>query len=255
MQAVAAEGYAKLLLHRVVLDQGILTGLLQLYFAPESASNARLRQALTYFLQAFAYSAASHQLLLAQSTLSVLKSFEGQEGVSGASLGAQLVELTDHQRLMPEAEKPSSDSIAHALLAEELAWEVLNGGNARLYGGILCKIRIDEAWSRRSLKRLLFLTGHLIRSVTEKGLLTGLKRMVAVLVELDDPTEVLDATDLLELRGRLATIPLPERATTTTALSLAAKSRAVSAAGRQPRSLETANIMDEIADLLEDDDD
>lgn len=246
VQAVAAEGYAKLLLHRVLSEVSILTGLLELYFHPESVGNARLRQALTYFLQAFAYSAGTHQILLARSTLPVLRALEGVEQVSLPLIGAQLLELTDHERLMPEAER-HSDGLAHAVLAEELAWEVLFSSNAKLYGSVLCKVRIDAGWPVRSLKRLLFLMGHLIRSVTEKALLTGLKKMVAMLVELDDPTEVLSADDLVELRSRLATIQLPERPSQPTA-----KSTKVSSAGRQQKSLQTTNLMEEISDLLDD---
>lgn len=261
IQAIAAEGYAKLLLHRIISNVQVVIGLLQLYFHPATVKNARLRQALTYFFQAFAYSSAHNQALLAHAALPLLEFISRPGGGAAAPLSisisqvsAQLLELTDPERLLDKAERVEGLH-AHAIIAEELAWAALGAvseSKGKLYAQLLTKLRIDNSWPGRTLKRLLFITGQLMRIVSDKTVLTGLKKMVASLVEFDDPTQLLEPEDLIDLRARRAALFLPEARnnnpplTTTTG----AKSRALRTL--KPLEMSTTNIMDEIGDLLED---
>lgn len=249
VQAVAAEGYAKLLLHRRVDTEGPLLGLLTLYYDPSTADNPRLRQILSYFLQAFALSSAEHQMFLAQTVLPLLDSMMHTGADANlTAIGLQLLELTDPAKLIVGASNPSDNSDAnanaHTYLAEAFAWAALSTAASlppasKLYTYLLCRLRIDASWGPLAIKRLLFVTGQLIRA-TEKTQQTSVKRLVALLVELDDPTQVLEGEELRTLRDRLATVEMVVRQA-----PLVKTSRM-----RNPSSLATTNVMDEISDIL-----
>ena len=57
IQCTAAEGFVRLLLHRVHRDPQILEGLFHLYFHPSTTESPRLRQCLSYFFPAFSFTA------------------------------------------------------------------------------------------------------------------------------------------------------------------------------------------------------
>jgi condensin complex subunit 3 len=251
VQAVAAEGYAKLLLHRIVADVDVISGLFQLYFHPSTADNTRLRQTLTYCFQVYAFSSASNQQLIAQAFLPVLEAWQaahptGAPNMSFSSVAGQLLELTDPARLVEHAERKEGLH-AHAILAEELAWMALRHvgePQGKFYAGLLTKLRIDNQWPSKALKRLLFVTGQLIRMLGagDKTTLTAMKKIVALLVEMDDPTQLLEPEDLVDLRSRMTEISVPEKP------SVGIKPKAVRT---KTSALSTTNIMDEITDLLD----
>ncbi|PJF19834.1 Nuclear condensin complex subunit 3 domain-containing protein [Paramicrosporidium saccamoebae] len=243
VQAAAAEGYAKLLLHRILHDSNILAGLLQLYFNTLTTDNPRLCQTLAYFLPAFAYSSVGNQVLLARSVLPVLKSWTPDNGLSLQQVAGQLLELTDPARLSELADR-TEEGNAHAELAEELAWAALRSPatTGKVYAALLTRLTVAD-WPTRTMKRLLFVAGQLIRVIVDRTTLTALKKMVALLVELDDPTQLLEPEDLIDLRAKLAEVDMPERPV----LKVTVKNhRPV-----KQSNLSTVNIMDEIHDLLD----
>jgi hypothetical protein len=97
------------------------------------------------------------------------------------------------------------------------------------------------------MKRLLFVAGQLIRVIVDRTTLTALKKMAALLVELDDPTQLLEPEDLIDLRAKLAEVDMPERPVLKPGIKTGVKSnRPV-----KQSNLSTVNIMDEIHDLLD----
>lgn len=259
LQALAAEGYAKLFLHRVIADGSVLIGLLQLYFHPATAENARLRQTLTYFLQAFAYSSSSNQVLLAECVVSLLDGLlPMQESLKITLLqaGSQLIELCDPANLIGQAIRGDSAQHGHAHLAEQLAWACLGSideaPRLRLLCQLLNKLYLNNEWPPYSIKRLLLVLGQLIRVLPacEKIAVAGVKKLVTSLVELDDSAYQLDLDELNAIRIRLqnAFVNPPQQ------LPVAApkKKYAGAAAAKPPSQLATTNVMDEISDLLDD---
>lgn len=257
VQAVSVQGFAKLLLHRVISDAAVITGLFQLYFHPATASNPLLRQCLGYFFPAFSYSSTANQSLVAASFMPVMETWLAAEHAhSGSALGPlqvadQLIELTDPALLIEQAAR-LPDLHAHAMVAEHVAWAALRHwedgkGRGRLYVQMLARLRIDSSWPPRTLKRLLFVLGQLMRLVTEKVTQTALKKVVALLVELDDPSVLLGPEDLTDLRHRLEELALPEIRATAKSSTAA---RPVAPTKKATSTLAAVNMMDEIDDLL-----
>lgn len=264
IQTVSVQGFAKLLLHHVIEDVTVITGLFQLYFHPATASNSLLRQSLSYFFPAFSYSSTTNQALVAASFVPVMEAWLAAENDTNTALSPlqvanQLVELTDPALLIEQA-TGSPNLHTHATISEAIAWAALRHwedgkGRGRLYGQILARLRIDNSWPPRSLKRLLFVLGHLMRVVTEKVTQTALKKVVALLVELDDPSILLEPDDLADLRQRLEELALPETRSTTSKLGATPRATTTTASlGKKAAgtsTLTTVNMMDEIDDLLE----
>lgn len=253
---MSVQGFAKLLLHHVIEDVTVITGLFQLYFHPATASNPLLRQCLSYFFPAFSYSSATNQSLVAASFVPVMEAWLATDNDTSGALSPlqvanQLVELTDPALLIEQATR-LPNLHAHATVSEAIAWAALlhwedGKGRGRLYGQILARLRIDNAWPPRSLKRLLFVLGHLMRVVTEKVTQTALKKVVALLVELDDPSILLEPEDLTDLRQRLEELSLPEPRSTSRPPPTASLPKRTAATS----TLTTVNMMDEINDLLD----
>lgn len=63
-QAVAAEGFAKLLLTGVVASDDVVRSLVLVYMSPDTADNQALRQCLSYFLPLYFSSHARHQRVI-----------------------------------------------------------------------------------------------------------------------------------------------------------------------------------------------
>jgi hypothetical protein len=269
-----------LLLHQIIGPDSagsIVSGLFQLYYHPSTAGNVSLRQCLSYFFEAYSYSSAKNQDVIASVVVEILShiSTGGGVAISLNVIANQLLELTDYVNLVPTASSISSagnDSLQpkrnpHAKIGEACAWASLqqcattSAASAKLIPGaisktfpyILSRLRIDATWSFREIKRLLFILGHLIRHHQDRTVLTGWKKIVTHLIELDDPSQVLDVDDLTDLRSRLNEIELP----TVTAASLASQTSSIiagksNAGGKKPSSLfgiEAINMMDEIGDL------
>lgn len=61
VQAVAAEGTAKLMLSGMVKDDEALRSLVLVYMSPETVSNQEMRQCLSYFLPVYCFSSSTNQ--------------------------------------------------------------------------------------------------------------------------------------------------------------------------------------------------
>jgi condensin complex subunit 3 len=108
VQAAATMALCKLLLTRILVDTDLLRHLVTLFFDPASRDNAAARQALSYFLPAFAHSKKENMELLASVAPAVMHSVVGfqdeieedEEVVSASTVGGMLVEWTDARRLV-----------------------------------------------------------------------------------------------------------------------------------------------------------
>lgn len=103
IQAVAAEGIAKLMLSGMVDDDEALRSLVLVYMSPETQSNQEMRQCLSYFLPVYCFSSSTNQRRLQRVLLPVLQVLTEvyheiageQEMVTPAQVGAQLIDWSD----------------------------------------------------------------------------------------------------------------------------------------------------------------
>jgi len=108
VQAIAAEGMAKLMLSGMVEDDDALRSLVLVYMSPETSGNQKLRQCLSYFLPVYCYSSSACQRRLQRvivPTLEVLTEVyhereEGQEMVMPSQVGMQLLDWSDSTKAL-----------------------------------------------------------------------------------------------------------------------------------------------------------
>ncbi|KAI6249110.1 Condensin complex subunit 3 [Erysiphe necator] len=128
VQAVAAISLAKLLLGRIISDASpavndFLRVLIIIYFDPSSAQNQSVRQTLSYFLPAYAYSSKENQYRTCVAGLDAFhKLFEARETindeddaelemVSMTTIGAHLVDWTDPRKCYINCNHNTSDEV------------------------------------------------------------------------------------------------------------------------------------------------
>ena len=75
LRATAAEGLAKLLLMNRIKSAQIFTRLMVAYFNPATEEDVRLRQCLSVFFPAFAFSGSMHQETIEEAFLPALRLF------------------------------------------------------------------------------------------------------------------------------------------------------------------------------------
>lgn len=266
IQAVAAEGFAKLLLHGVLKDKGILEGLLQLAYHPQTANEPRLRQCLAYFLPAYAFSRRDHQAALASVALPLLRSYgrdqSGSTGLSVAEMAAQLAHLTDPESLIQSAvhdeseeeDVSSADLGPHDILAIEALWTLIeqpSGPLTRTLLNLLPRLRLPSLHPV-SIKKLVFLTAQLSKIVVnDRPTLVAVKKLLAGLVELDDMETVIPADDLALMKERLVRF-LPPSDSLAIPTSIARMKSGGSKASRATADDQPIdNILDDLHDILQ----
>lgn len=72
VQAIGAAGLAKAMLSRLITDADLLKQLVVTFFDPDSASNAQLRQSLSYFLPVYCHSRADNAARMAAIACAVI---------------------------------------------------------------------------------------------------------------------------------------------------------------------------------------
>lgn len=258
VQFIAAEGFAKLFLHRIICEEAVLEGLFQLYLHPITSTN--VKQCLSYFFQAFAFTSPSNQLLICGLIGRVLGSWAslwGQKrGISLATVSSQLFYLADAQNLIDKrsAQAYSADyQVMYAQVALDLCWAVLSApGDADLTRNlvsILVKVPLSALPPPHThLKQLLFLTSQLLRYVTDKTSLNTLKRFSATLLQVDDQVMMpLEGDVAAELAAQVQrTLPAGAIGGLNTTTNPVKKAKL-----SNNTNTTTNNIMDEITDLLE----
>lgn len=125
IQAIAAEGMAKLMLSGVVDDDDALRSLVLVYMSPETSENQALRQCLSYFLPLYCYRSSANQRRLQRVFIPVLDVLtevfyerdETQEMVTPLQIGVQLLDWSDPAKALYEVK---DDEAIHIDIAIEI---------------------------------------------------------------------------------------------------------------------------------------
>lgn len=261
VQVIAAEGFAKLFLHRIICEEAVLEGLFQLYLHPVSCTN--VKQCLSYFFQAFAFTSPANQLLIGGLIGRVLGSWAGLWGqkriLSLTTVSSQLFYLADAQNLIDKRAAHAYTEeyqVMYAQVALDLCWAILAApGEAEVTRNllsILVKVPLSALPAPHThLKQLLFLTSQLLRYVTDKTSLNTLKRFSATLLQIDDQVMMpLESEVAAELAAQVQRT-LPAGAVGGVFANQPAKKPKLTANNTHSTTTSTNNIMDEITDLLE----
>lgn len=183
VQAVAAEGIAKLLLTGAVADDDVLKSLVLTYLGPDASAHQPLRQCLSYFLPLFCSSHARHQRMIQRvfcDAFDVLAAvYEDRDAqarmVPLSQMALQLADWCNPERLLLS----QADELVHADLAVDVLRHALVHRAQRralvlLVGKLYLpadldaprvqalaalaealRVRVDEAVSRNALARFL----------------------------------------------------------------------------------------------------
>lgn len=141
VQAIGAAGLAKAMLSRLITDVDLLKQLVITFFDPDSASNAQLRQSLSYFLPVYCHSRADNARQMATIACAVLSKLttlrdarlEDDDAEAGAAADSMvsitqvanmLLDWTDPRKIVGFAEaseasgSPAFAADTHFVLAE-----------------------------------------------------------------------------------------------------------------------------------------
>ncbi len=140
VQSTGATALAKTMLSRLITDADLLRSLIIAFFDPDTASNAHLRQSLSYFLPVYAHSRADNAKLMVSVAPGVvaklctlreafLDEAEADSGVEAdggmvklSVVGGMLVDWTDPRKIVgfTEAVGAAAAGETHFLLAEAI---------------------------------------------------------------------------------------------------------------------------------------
>lgn len=183
VQAVAAEGMAKLMLSGMVRDGEALRSLVLVYMSPETIGNQEMRQCLSYFLPVYCFSSSTNQRRLQRVLVSILQVLtevynevtsgaDGGDGVAPSDMvtplqvGLQLIEWTDASKAVNLAEE---DHCIHFDVALELLQELLTAeekDERKVTVQLLNKLNMPEAASVDSSRgKTLFLLCAKVKEV------------------------------------------------------------------------------------------
>ncbi len=244
VQTVAAEGFAKLLLHGIVGDSGILEGLLHLYYHSSSESEPKLRQCLAYFFPAYCFSHPSHQLNMASIAVKFIETYaRSAQGISATEIANQMAHFTDPSLLV----NGEYDEIgSHDVMMIDSAWSLIEnqGETFKPVLSLISKLRFDDL-SKQTIKKAIYLLSQLSKIMTEsKPLQTALKKVLSSLVELDDVEVSIDSAELAKVKERLsAHLPI-----STVAAPVPTAKRSYT---KRSSPAEVGHVLDDLADILQ----
>ncbi|GAA5963743.1 hypothetical protein JCM3765_006835 [Sporobolomyces pararoseus] len=169
--ATAVVGIAKLILSGMVTDEEILSRLVLLYFAGETADNQELRQCLSYFFPIYCYSNPQNQRRVSNvviKTLEVLRSVydelrDKSSMVTPLQIGSQLVDWTDPQKALEiEGVKPDeSIQLDLAVTMTKALYKSEEKDERKLWCQLLPKLHIPEESDDLKIKALTVLISEL----------------------------------------------------------------------------------------------
>ncbi|KAF9168468.1 hypothetical protein DFQ26_007599 [Actinomortierella ambigua] len=223
IQAIAAEGVAKLMLTKLLKSPEVMQKLVILYFIPETANNNHLRQCLNYFLQVCFHSAHENQVVLAPLVTPILVTLIEKFTESNGSMptpnvmGQQLLEWVEPKRVLgadsADASQPGK-AIDFGLpanigidIAKLLFTEERNHIRKHLVA-ILHKVRMDNDAGEIRLKTMTLLLGNLkvkrpLKEPASRKYILSIEKSILKLFE--DAPETLDDSELAKLEELTAT--------------------------------------------------
>ncbi|GAA5928774.1 hypothetical protein JCM3775_004631 [Rhodotorula graminis] len=169
--ATAVVGIAKLMLAGMVTDEEILSRLVLLYFAGETADNPELRQCLSYFFPVYCYSNPASQRRVANvmiKCLDVLRNVydetkDKSSMVTPLQIGAQLVDWTDPQKAM-DIDGIQPDESVQVDLAVKMVKALYRSeekDGRKLWCQLLPKLYVPDEADDLTIKALLVLLDEL----------------------------------------------------------------------------------------------
>lgn len=210
VQAIAAEGFAKLLLHQAPLCNPleVLEGLLTLYHLASQSHNTiagyRRTQCLAYFVQAFCFSKAENQRMLRAVMVKFFASMCAlleSEDKKCALVFSHLLFLADPQNLVNGNEQDEGED-SWEKIAVELAWATVDSANrsySKQLSAALSKIPLSNGGPL--VQELILVLSHAIKAL---GGSTTLGKILASATALPDSHEsVLEDAIVLGIRKRL----------------------------------------------------
>ena len=194
VQAVAAEGFAKLLLHQAPLSNPleVLEGLLTLYHLSSQASSTvagyRRTQCLAYFVQAFCFSKAENQCMLHAVMIRFFATIccllEGDDKKC-ALVFSHLLFLADSQNLVGSVQEANEDNHWEKL-AVELAWAVVDSNNrqySKQLSAALAKIPLTQGGAL--VQELIQVLSHGIKALGGSNILGKVLATATALPDAD----------------------------------------------------------------------
>ncbi|KAG0004974.1 hypothetical protein BGZ80_010262 [Entomortierella chlamydospora] len=276
IQAVAAEGIAKLMLTRLLKDPQILRKLIILYFDPETVNKYHLRQCLSYFLQVYFHSSHENQVTLSEIFIPIIiQLIHMQQDAKGemptpSNMAQQLLEWCEPRRVLG-ADLENEGAVAsgnidfglQANIAIELVKAMFTETSAvrKHLPLVLYKIRLDGDAGEIRLKKLTLLIGNLKarRPLTEllskKYLLSVEKNILKMFEDAPEALDDAELNKLTELTEEISFLdkyePPEEPAETVAAAPPSARARRGAASKKQTPDERLAKIMKEVDAILE----
>ncbi|KAI8880336.1 hypothetical protein K501DRAFT_15461 [Backusella circina FSU 941] len=175
IQAIAAEGLAKLMLARRFKDDEILRLMVLLYFFPVRGNgNLGTQQCLSYFFPAYCYSSPENQKSLVNVTVSALEELcnvnedleENETMVAPVQISDILADWTDPRKIAKQHITNLEDHAIEHGIQEIIAIDALKiifketGLKRKVMCHILQKLYLDES-SEDALNKMIILANHI----------------------------------------------------------------------------------------------
>lgn len=100
-------------------------------------------------------------------------------------------------------------TVFHSKIALELCFAILKDDNAehiKLYASLFSKLYLDKNWPLDSVKKLIFMIGHLSKIVSDKTCLNYLKKFYGYLSEFEGSQEPLEQSESQILKDKIKKI-------------------------------------------------
>ncbi|POY70728.1 hypothetical protein BMF94_6138 [Rhodotorula taiwanensis] len=169
--ATVVVGIAKLLLSGMVTDEEILSRLVLLYFASETADNPELRQCLSYFFPVYCYSNPENQRRLASvmvKSLDVLRTVyedlkDKSTMVTPLQIGSQLVDWTDPQKVIDSEgiEPDETVQVDLAIRTLKALYRAEEKEARKLWCQLLPKLHVPEEADDSKIRSIMYLIDEL----------------------------------------------------------------------------------------------
>lgn len=273
VHCISAEGFAKILLHQFHVNDQILEGLFYLYLHPSNSGNIRLRQCLSYFWPCYSQGREEEIVRIAPFVIKTCGMMEG-EGV------IHINKIVDYLCLLIR------DSFLLLKLLEELSWQVAkNLTNKSLLTALgrvpiiqncnskererermnneeiaIGETRVTNEESREKtqkiIKKLLLMLGMILKGMSsDKTGQNVIRRIIANLVEIDDPTFFIsNPEEMATIKNKLEELIMIEESNfpinNKTASSTTTIRKKFNAKNNSEQINLGANIIDDIDDII-----
>ena len=203
IQSTASEGLCKLFAVQMIDNPEILVELLYLYYHPKTESKNELRQHLGFFLNAYSVFSVENQMVLAKSTVPFLvRIFPKLQTMTPLKVAQQLFFWADSSNLL----KPETKQDSHSLIALDLCFGILSSDKSditRFLASLLPKLHLDLSWDLLVVKKLMFLSSHLVRVISDKVSVNNIKKFGSFLMEIDGSNEPMEKEELDLLKQKI----------------------------------------------------